>query len=110
MTDFKPTQAAIEERELELLLFTISELDSFKQPMLGEAIGNDNGAIINVLIKFAKATSIDDKLWCHDMFLSALAKYFKLEDDAENSLIAEVGYYTRTDVDDDEFVPHDTRY
>jgi hypothetical protein len=107
---FEPTHQQIEDKELELVLAKIVELDSFKQPMLAEAIGNDNGTLIKVLLEFAIATSNDDKLWCHDKFLEALKSYFKLADVAENALIVEVGNVVRIDVDDYKFVPHDARY
>lgn len=107
---YEPKQTEIDDKVQELLLVKITELDSFKQPMLGEAIGNDNGALISVLIEFAKASSIDDKLICHEKFIDALKKYFSLEVEAEKSLIAERGYTVQTAVDDFEFIPHDTRY
>lgn len=108
----EPKQNDIDEKAQELFFAKLSKLDAFKQPLIGEAIGNDDGALIEVLLEFALATTNDDKLACHDKFIAALKDYFdesKLEAEARDCLIAEVGYYKQTDVDDFKFVQHDTR-
>lgn len=101
---YQPSQSAIAEKANELLIEKIQELDAFKTPLIVEAIGNDNGELASVLIEFAKADTQDDKLYCHDKFLKALHAYFKI--DAENVLIAEVGYFKQTAVDDFKFIHH----
>lgn len=81
-----------------MLMDKIQELDMFKQPLIVEAVGNDDGDLAKVLIEFAKADNIDDKLWCHTKFIDALNKYFKL--DAEEELFNEAYEVIQVAVDD----------
>ena len=103
-------QSEIDSKVNELLLEKIAEPASPMDDMLHEAIGNDDGTLINVIRRFANATSIDDKIACHDELMAGIKKYFDLAYEAESALIAERGTIVRTDVDDYKFVPHDTRY
>lgn len=63
--------------------------------------------IEQVLIEFANADSIDDKLDCHDKFLKALHDYFKVKNEAETKVFYNTYQVHQVDADHHKIVARD---
>jgi hypothetical protein len=104
MNMYEPTQSEIDDKVQELLDANIADVDCFINALI-ECLPHVS------LVYKGDIFELNDTVYdFKDAIDRYLTKSLDLEEQARNMLIAEVGTVVRTDVDDYEFIPHDTRY